>query len=207
MTPEAIGPNRRGQIDLSAQGGSSFWEQTTRDEDGNEVLPLIAPRFTLGYAIPIGDQTDLFFRLATYAPPMVGVKFQFEGPASDQVDRKQFAGAFAISAGTIWGKVEGSTGLTDHYSYTLIEAALPLGYRVFRYHQFGINPFFRAGSLSGTQQFEAGSFTQYGASLSYQYENESMFFRLEPAYLSGSFSTNHLPEIQGGAILGFRIDR
>ncbi|MBL7716232.1 MAG: hypothetical protein JNL01_12275 [Bdellovibrionales bacterium] len=207
LTPEALGPNRRGQIDLSAQAGSSFWEETTRDADGNEVLSMAAPRFTLGYSIPLSESSDLFIHLATYSPPMVGYKYQFEGRASDQVDRRQFAGAFAISAGGIWGKLSGPSGTTDDYSYFLAQIAVPLGYRVWRYHQFGVNPFLRLGSLSGTSQFETGSFTQYGASLSYQYENESMFWRIEPAYVAGSFGSNQLPMIQGGILLGFRIDR
>ena len=116
-----------------------------------------APRFTLGYGIPLNESTDLFIRLAGYAPPMVGVKFQLSGVPSDQVDKKQWAVAAAFSAGYIWGKVSAATGSTgtttmDTYTYFLGEAALLIGYRPWRYHQFGINPVFRGGSLSGARR-------------------------------------------------------
>jgi len=92
-------------------------------------------------------------------------------------------------------------------SYFLADLALPAGYRWRKNHLVSLSPGFRMASLSGSTLARSGSVTQFGASLGYQIELESLILRFEPSWNTGSFGEVQTGGWGFGAAVSFQIAR
>ena len=209
ISPEAIGPGGRGHLDLvGLQGGKQLLgtpQQGARDPNTailpTPVLPTSFPNLFLGIWFPVDEETDLGIRLSANAPLLLSVRRQLNGNTRSTSQPGNFSISLVGSGGLLLG---------SGTQYWLVEAAAPVGYRLWQHHLFSLTPSFRLGGLQGDALPATGAMTPFSAALGYQYDVASLIFRFEGAWAAGTFARSNGDVSTGGTLfglsLGFRID-
>ncbi len=210
VSPEAIGKKGLAQVDiLGLQSGKQLLGepvQGTPDETSGKlpppVLPLSFPNLFLGIWFPVADETDLGIRLSANAPMLLSVRHQLQGETRSGTRPGNFSVSAIGSAGLLLG---------SGAQYWLMEAGIPVGYRLWKGHLFSLTPSYRLGGLSGDTLPTTGTMNQLSVALGYQYEVAALIFRMEGAWSSGTFSSSPSGDLSTGGTLialslGFRID-
>lgn len=209
-SPEALGPGKRGQLDFAGiQGGKSLLAEPLppkADPDTGELgdpeLQTSMANFFMGFQLPVDEKTDLTLRISPYSPPLLGVRHQWLGETVSKAESGNFSASLSAAAGWTQGRVDG----VDSISVLIFDSAVPFGYRAGKRHLISLSPSFRLAQVSSSIAELAGTATQLSASLGYQYEAESLVFRIEESLSSGKFQDASTGGWLTAASLSFRIE-
>ncbi|MGK5088277.1 hypothetical protein WDW86_12025, partial [Bdellovibrionota bacterium FG-2] len=161
-----------------------------------------------GFYIPITDRIDAGVRLAPFSPNQARIKVQLAGVPQEKAAKGDFSAALVGGVGLLLGNTVQSSSQIQSTTLLTLSGAMLGGYRLWNHHLFSGGPSARYATLSGISAI-SGSGSIFGAHLLYQYDAESLIFRLEATGFTGSYvrqsSELDLKGIVGGISLGFRL--
>ena len=207
-TPEAAGPGRLGHVEaLAFQGGNDLLARATQagadPETGKVPTPALQPTLinpVFGFSYALSPRLDLGVRFQPFAPLLFRAKYQLSGEPEAGAHQGNFSTALSGAAGLMLTAASG-TMVTQYY----LDVAFLAGYRLWEHHLFALAPYFAFGGLSGYSTGSSGTGMQYGGGLTYQYDVESVFLRLEESRNFGAYNSKDLGGYFTGVMFGFRI--
>ncbi len=217
-SPEALGKGQTASMDLVGMLGGpdliALSVQPAKDASDPQATtpkPRLQNNYTnpyFGFYVPVSDRIDIGVRLAPFSPNQARIKVQLAGAPQEQAMRGNFSAAFVAGAGLLLGNVVQSTSQTESTTLLTFSGAFLGGYRLWDHHLFSGGPSARYATLSGPSSI-AGSGTVFGGHLQYQYDAESLLFKLEATGFTGGYTRQNseldLKGIVGGISLGFRL--
>jgi hypothetical protein len=210
-TPETIGPDRVGRLELiSFQSGPDLIAepetQSTDPETGktpDPVLPMSLPNFGFGAWVKVDRDIDVGLRIQPFAPVLARAKYLLYGEPESKSDVGNLTAAVAGQLGLLLGSFEG-----ESVAYYSGQTSLLGGWRFAQRHLLSLAPFLGFANISGVGTSSGSSF-RFGAGLGYQYTIEDLFLRAELTWAAGSVSQQSGSVNAGGffpgAMLGFKL--
>jgi hypothetical protein len=210
-TPESVGPERIGRIELlGIQSGTDLiatpQQQAPDPVTGTKPDPALetAPvNYVFGAWVAINPKLDLGIRFAPEAPVLARAKYQLYGEPESTARAGNWSASVSGSGGALLSTYNGS-GVTFYEAI----GSLIGGWRFGDHHVASLAPFFCYSGLSGVG-IASGSGSRFRASLGYQYDVESLLLRAELTWASGSFAQQtgsaNAGGIFPGAVLGLKL--
>jgi len=218
-TPEVSGPDRVGRLEiLSFQSGTDLISpaQLTTPAPTSSTAPVavlqeVTPSYTFGFDVATTESLDLGVKVGVDVPLTIVGKYQVYGAPESRAQARNLSAAVMISPGVL-----NSNGVL----YYLVDAAVPVGYRIWQNHLLSLTPFFSFGGISGVSipavpspsgsgvsspATTSATFDQYGIALGYQYTLLAIHLRGELSYLGGAMQTAQIGGFYAGASLGFNL--
>jgi len=155
-----------------------------------------------GFSKSFGESWDVGVRIYPYAPMLLRAKYQFLGPSEIRASVNDFSASVAVAGGILLG-----SGVV----FSLVDAAMPLGYRVEQNHLLVLTPFLSSASVSGMSVPAAGggatsgAVSQYGVALGYQYHYLGMILRAEASMNGGSCGASVISGWYFGGMAGLAL--
>jgi hypothetical protein len=221
-TPEVPGEGRTGRISASMRLSTDLLAESSLTQPDPESGEAAEARLSGAGITPsleaergFGPRWEAGLRLQPQAPLQIRGKYQFSGHSETDAGPGDLAAAAVAAVGFLLGQ-EGSRSTT----YTLLELALPVGYRLSKRHLALFTPFFSSASLSGVTlppvpsasgttpaavTGGGGSATQYGAGLGWQMTVEALFVRGELDWYRGALGETSFGGLALGAALGLNL--
>lgn len=203
--PESRGLGQIGRLEVAGtQMGTYITAPSVYSlpDEGEEAEPQLQTSYLnyhAGFSVGVTEQLDLGARLQIGAPFLIRAKYQFYGDSETKSQKGNFSAAVAASGGALLGR---------GHLYYMGDAALLGGYRFAARHLVSAGTSFGLAGLSGVEDYE-GSGNQLTLFLGYQYTIQSIFLRLEIAYVpTGTWKNQLESNITGGygaAMLGLLL--